>query len=57
VQIAELFGAAGKDRRTKEEPCALWRREDAARGGDSRRDVRRRRSLASYTTRVACPCQ
>jgi hypothetical protein len=40
VRIAELVGVAGKDRPTKELPCALSRREDAAGGGDSRRDVR-----------------
>jgi hypothetical protein len=57
VQIAELLAAAGKDRPTKEEPCALRRitganppeprREDAASGGDSRRDLGQHRSAAS----------
>jgi hypothetical protein len=48
VQIAELLGVAGKDRPTKEVPCALSRREDAASDDDSRRGVRADRSAASY---------
>jgi hypothetical protein len=57
MQIAELLGVAGKDRPTKEVPCALRgitgadppepRREDAASGGDSRRDGRQHCSAAS----------
>jgi hypothetical protein len=57
VQIDELLGVAGKDRPTKEVPCALRRitganppeprGEDAASGGDSRRDVGQHRSAAS----------
>ena len=33
MQVAELLGVAGKDRPTKEVPCALSRGEDAASGG------------------------
>jgi hypothetical protein len=47
VQIAELFGVAGKDRLRKQVPCALATREDAADGGDSRRGVRRPCSAVS----------
>jgi len=36
AEIAELVGVVGKDRLTKQVPCALARREDAANGGDSR---------------------
>jgi hypothetical protein len=36
VQIAELLGVAGKERPTKQMPCASARREDAASGSDSR---------------------